>query len=116
VRNVTLANAQGRVLIKRPMPLDTDAAKVRTLVLEVLREHPGTLDTPAPAVTLDNIDAGSLTFACTAYVNSPRDVGAVKSALLFEILDRLRDAHLPLTRAQNMVVRNLPPDDVTASG
>ena len=70
------------------------------------------------AVTLDNIDAGSLTFACTAYVNSPRDVGAVKSALLFEILDRLRDARLPLTRAQNMVVRNLPPlvEDVDAQG
>ena len=118
VRNVTLANAQGRVLIKLPMPLDTDAAKVRALVLEVLHEHPGTLDTPAPAVTLDNIDANSLTFACTAYVNSPRDVGGVKSALLFEILDRLRDAHLPLTRAQNMVVRSLPPlaEDVDAQG
>ena len=72
-------------------------------------KHPATLDTPAPAVTLDNIDAGSLTFACTAYVTSPRDVGGVKSALLFEILDRLREARLPLTRAQNMVVRNLPP-------
>ncbi|MEO7073182.1 MAG: DUF3772 domain-containing protein, partial [Rhodanobacter sp.] len=116
VRNVTLANAKGRVLIKLPMPLDTDAAKVRTLVLEVLREHPGTLDTPAPAVTLDNIDAGSLTFACTAYVNSPRDVGTVKSAVLFEVLDRLRDAHLPLTRPQNMVVRNLPPEDNIQSG
>ncbi len=109
VRNVTLANAKGRVLIKLPMPLDTDAGKVRSIVLDILHEHPGTLDSPAPAVTLDNIDAGSLVFACTAYVESPRDVGAVKSALLFEILDRLRTAKLPLTRAQDMVVRNLPP-------
>lgn len=118
VRNVTLANAQGRVLIKLPMPLDTDAGKVRELVLEVLHAHPATLDTPAPTVTLDNIDAGSLTFACTTYVNSPRDVGNVKSALLFEILERLRTAHLPLTRAQNMLVRTLPPlaDDSDAQG
>lgn len=118
VRNVTLANAQGRVLIKLPMPLDTDAGKARTLILEVLLQHPGTLATPAPIVRLENIDAGSLTFACVAYVNSPRDVGGVKSDLLFAMLERLHAAKLPLTRAQNMLVRNLPPlvEDIGESG
>ena len=111
VRNVTLANAQGRVMIKLPMPLDTDANKARTLILEVLNEHAGTLTTPAPVVQLADIDAGSMTFNCIAYVNSPRDVGGVKSDLLFEVLERLRVAKLPLTRAQNMLVRNLPPLD-----
>ena len=109
VRNVTLANAQGRVQIKLPMPLDTDAGKARELILEVLRTHPGTLDTPAPSVQLDNLDGGSMLFSCTAYVNSPRDVSGVKSDLLFETLARLRDAKLPMTSPQSMVVRNLPP-------
>ena len=109
VRNVTLANAQGRVLIKLPMPLDTDASKTRKLVLEVLNEHPETLVMPAPAVLLADLDAGSMTFNCIAYVNSPRKVGGVKSDLLFTILDRLRAAELPLIRPQNMLVRNLPP-------
>lgn len=109
IRNITLANAQGRVQIKLPMPLDTDASKVRELILEVLRAHPGTLSTPAPSVTLDNLDGGSMLFSCTAYVNSPRVVSGVKSDLLFEILERLRQAKLPMTSPQSMVVRNLPP-------
>ena len=87
VRNVTLANAQGRVLIELPMPLDTDANKARTLILEVLNEHPDTLAMPAPVVQLAGLDAGSMSFNCIAYVNSPRKVGGVKSDLLFTILD-----------------------------
>jgi small-conductance mechanosensitive channel len=109
VRNVTLANAQGRVLINLPMPLDTDANKARSLILDALNEHPDTLTTPAPVVLLANLDAGSMTFNCIAYVNGPRKVGEVKSDLLFTILERLRTAELPLVRAQNMLVRNLPP-------
>jgi small-conductance mechanosensitive channel len=109
VRNVTLANAQGRVLINLPMPLDTDANKARTLILEVLNEHPETLAMPAPLVQLADLDAGSMSFNCIAYDNGPRKVGGVKSDLLFTILERLRAADLPLVRAQNMLVRNLPP-------
>jgi potassium efflux system protein len=109
VRNVTLANAQGRVLIKLPMPLDTNAGKARELILEVLHAHTGTLATPAPYVQLENLDGGTMSFNCIAYVNSPREVAAVKSDLLFEILERLRVAKLPMTSPQSMLVRTLPP-------
>ncbi|MGH8159115.1 MAG: DUF3772 domain-containing protein [Rhodanobacter sp.] len=109
VRNVTLANAQGRVQIKLPMPLDTDASKARELILEVLRVHTGTLSMPAPSVQLESLDGGTMLFSCTAYVNSPRAVSGVKSDLLFEMLERLREAKLPMTSPQSMVVRNLPP-------
>lgn len=108
VRNMTLANAQGRVSIKLSMPLDTDAGKARELLLDVLRSHAGTLSTPAPAVTLEHLDAGNMNFACIAYVASPRDVANVKSDLLFEMLERLRAAKMPLTSPQSMVVRTLP--------
>jgi small-conductance mechanosensitive channel len=107
VRNVTQANALGRAQIQLPMPLDTDAGKVRTLVLEVLNAHPGVLAEPAPYVQLANLDNGAMTFNCVAYVSSPRDAGGVKSDLLFEILERLRAARLPLIRAQ--LIRTLPP-------
>ncbi|MBB5357896.1 small-conductance mechanosensitive channel [Rhodanobacter sp. ANJX3] len=112
VRNVTLANAQGRVHITLPMPLDTDAGRAREIILDVLNAHASTLATPAPVVRLDNLDAGTMTFDCTAYVNSPRDVSAVKSDLLFETLERLRDAKLPMTSPQSMVVRTLPSPQV----
>ncbi|HZX69716.1 MAG TPA: DUF3772 domain-containing protein [Rhodanobacter sp.] len=107
VRNVTQSNALGRVQIKLPMPLDTDAGKVRALALDVLNAHPGTLATPAPYVQLANLDDGAMSFNCVAYVNSPRDASGVKSELLFEILERLRAARLPLVRTQ--LVRTLPP-------
>jgi potassium efflux system protein len=107
VRNVTQSNALGRAQIKLPMPLDTNAGKVRELVLEVLGAHPGTLVTPAPYVLLENLDAGSMTFNCVAYVGSPREVAGVKSELLFEMLERLRVARLALIRPQ--LIRTLPP-------
>jgi small-conductance mechanosensitive channel len=116
VRNVTQANALGRVQIKLPMPLDTNAGKVRELVLGILRAHHGTLATPAPYVQLENVTAGAMTFNCVAYVGSPREVGGVKSDLLFEILERLRSEKLPMSSPQSMLVRTLPPLDESIDG
>ncbi|RCS30023.1 mechanosensitive ion channel family protein [Rhodanobacter denitrificans] len=109
VRNVTLANAQGRVQIKLPMPLDTPAGKVRGLVLGILRSHRDTLAAPGPYVQLENVATGVMTFNCVAYVGSPREVSGVKSELLFEILESLRSEGLPMTSPQSMLVRTLPP-------
>jgi len=109
VRNVTLANAQGRVKISLPMPLDTDAAKARQIMLEALKAHSSTLPTPTPAVRLDDITTTSMNFTATAYVRSPRDASNVKSDMLFDILERLRVAQLPLSTPQSMLVRNLGP-------
>jgi potassium efflux system protein len=60
VRNMTLANAEGRVLIRLPMPLTTDAQRVRELILEACRAHEGVLETPAPSLTLEGIENGLL--------------------------------------------------------
>ena len=109
VRNVTHVSSQGRVRILLPMPLDTDADQARQLMLEALKSHPSTLGAPAPVVRLDNINASSMTFSITSYVRSPRDVTAVKSDILFDILARLRTANLPLSTPTSMVVRNLGP-------
>ncbi|SFQ03261.1 DUF3772 domain-containing protein [Variovorax sp. 770b2] len=96
VRNMTLANAEGRVLIRLPMPLTTDAQRVRELILEACRAHEGVLETPAPSLTLEGIENGLLIFQAIAYVASPRLAGGVRSDLLFVILDELRKAALPM--------------------
>ncbi len=72
VRNVTHANPLGLVQIKLPMPLATDAARTREIILSAFREHDDILETPAPNVFLDGIDAGNLIFNATGYVGSPR--------------------------------------------
>ncbi|MBB3228771.1 small-conductance mechanosensitive channel [Luteibacter sp. Sphag1AF] len=106
VRNMTLANPQGRVQIKLPMPLDTDAAAARTLMLDALKSHPAVQATPAPGVQLDSVDRTAMMFVATAYVGSPRDVGNVRSDLLFDVLARLRSANIPLLRPQDLVLRS----------
>jgi hypothetical protein len=50
-----------------------------------------------------------MTFTGVAYVRSPREASAVKSALLFDILSRLAKSQLPLSTPQSMIVRNLGP-------
>jgi len=97
VRNMTLANAGGRVLIRLPMPLDTDIQRVRQLMLDAFQAHPAVQASPAPSLTLEGIDQGRLLFQCIAYVASPRQAGGVRSELLFTILDAFRQAGLSLT-------------------
>jgi small-conductance mechanosensitive channel len=96
VRNMTLANAEGRVLIRLPMPLTTDANQVREVLLAACSAHDGILPTPAPSVMLDGIESGFLIFQVIAYVQSPRLAGGVRSDLLFSMLDGLKQADLPL--------------------
>lgn len=109
LRNVTHGNSLGRVKVNLPMPLDTDAAKVREIMLEALNTHAATLDTPAPYVQLDDVTSSAMSFTGIAYVHSPREASSVKSELLFDILARLAKAQLPLSTPQSMIVRNLGP-------
>ena len=99
VRNMTLANAEGRVLIRLPMPLTTNAAQVRDLMLAACEEHESVLEIPAPSVTLDAVENGLLMFLVIAYVPNPRMAGGVRSDLLFNILERLQGAQLPMVAA-----------------
>jgi small-conductance mechanosensitive channel len=96
VRNMTLRNAEGRVLIRLPMPLDTDARQVRDIMLGALHEHPAVLREPASGVTLDGVDNGLLIFQAIAYVPGPRTAAGVRSDLLFTILERLQAARVPM--------------------
>ncbi|WP_086922642.1 DUF3772 domain-containing protein [Variovorax sp. JS1663] len=96
VRNMTLANAEGRVLIRLPMPLSTDAKRARDLMLAACTEHAGVLTAPAPSVSLEGIENGMLILQAIAFVQSPRLAGGVRSDLLFTILDSFKEAGLPL--------------------
>ncbi|HEY0180423.1 MAG TPA: mechanosensitive ion channel domain-containing protein, partial [Dokdonella sp.] len=96
VRNVTLANAEGRVRLRLPVPLDADAARVRRIVLDALGAHASVLAAPAPAVLLDAIEGGALVFVATAYIANPRQAGAIRSDLLLDVLTRLRAERIAL--------------------
>jgi small-conductance mechanosensitive channel len=104
VRNVTLADPLGLVQLKLPVPLGTDAQHVRELLLQAFDADEDVLATPAPAVLLDGVDNGTLMFNATGYVNSPRIVARVRSALLFDMLSRLKEADITLARPPTMLI------------
>lgn len=111
VRNVTHANPLGRVQIKLALPVDTDAVQVRDLMLAAFIENTDMLEEPAPSVMLDGVDSTGLIFNATGYVSSPRVAYRVRSALLFAILQQLRDTGLPLVNPPTMVLQ--PPETGT---
>ena len=89
--------APGRVLLRLPAPFDTDAQRMRDVILQAFCAHEGVLSTPEPSVQLEGILNGTLTFLAIGYVSNPRNVGGVRSDLLFSILDGLRNAGLALS-------------------
>jgi small-conductance mechanosensitive channel len=113
VRNMTLINAGGRVLIALPLPLDTDAERARGIMLDAFAAHPDVQSEPAPVVQLTGIEHGLLVFQAIGYVGNPRIAGNVRSDLLFSILEALRLAGLPLS-VPTMVMA--PPSTATVNG
>jgi len=105
VRNVTHANPLGLVKILLPVPLAADADQVRSLILEIFQAHADVLKTPEPSVQLDSIDSAGMVFNATAFVNSPRAAYGVRSALLFDVLRRLREADISLVKPPGLVLR-----------
>ncbi len=109
VRNVTYTDPIGMVQIKLPMPLSTDTRRARDLLLEAFVAHPGVLESPKPNVQLDGIDGQHLVFNATGYVSSPRAAYGVKSDLLFDVLERLREAGLPLGASPTVLMAPAAP-------
>lgn len=105
VRNVTLANAQGRVRIRLPLTLDCDAEQARDIVKSSLAAHPALLSTPAPSVLLDGIEGTALILIATAYTPSPRQTAGIRSELLFDILARLRGAGIALSTTTYLTLK-----------
>ncbi|MEO7199371.1 MAG: DUF3772 domain-containing protein [Dokdonella sp.] len=102
VRNISLANAEGRIHMRLPLPMTTDARRARQVMLQAIAVQPDILATPAPAVLLDGIEANMLMFTVVAFVASPRVAGGVRSELLFEILARLAAEEIALTSARDL--------------
>ena len=89
IRNMTMTNTLGRIQLQFSVPLGTDMAKLRQLLLEMFAGNRQVLAEPAPSVYIDSINGGMVAMNCYAYVSSPRDVYGVRSELLFELLQQL---------------------------
>jgi small-conductance mechanosensitive channel len=97
IRNMTMGNAQGRIQIQFSVPLSTDVAAVRQILLDCYSEHVGVLAEPAPSVFIDSIANGQVAINSFAYVSGPRAVYGVRSDLYFTMLQKFAAAHIALS-------------------
>lgn len=104
VRNVTMGNALGVVGITLTLPLETDANRVRELLLAAYHEHEAILDAPATSVSFKDLTSSGMVIGVSGYVAGPRQVSGTRSDLLFTILGRLRDEGIALSSPQSMVL------------
>ncbi|WP_312241524.1 DUF3772 domain-containing protein [Pantoea sp.] len=104
VRNATMGNAQGVATILLTFPLNIDPVRVREILLEVYNENERVLELPEPSVTFKDLTPQGIVLSVTGNVASPRQVGSVKSDLLFDILTRLRKEGIMLSTPQTMII------------
>lgn len=107
IRNMTLADPLGRMQIQFAVPIATDVVRVREIVMAIYAGNPAVLADPAPVVFIDALSGGQVQFNSFAYVAGPRAAYSTRSALLFELLDRLRAAgvHLETPAQEVRIVR-----------
>jgi small-conductance mechanosensitive channel len=115
VRNVTMASPLGVVTVKFNLPVDTDAAAVRDMMMASMEAQSEVLEKPAPSVTLDGFTATSLVFSASCFVNSPRSAARMRSEITFDILARLREAGLALSSTQQVTILQQPAPHSSAS-
>ena len=99
-----MGNAQGVATILLTFPLNIDPVRVREILLEVYNENERVLETPEPSVTFKDLTPQGIVLSVTGNVSSPRQVGSVKSDLLFDILTRLRKEGIMLSTPQTMII------------
>ena len=97
IRNMTMGNALGRIQIQFSVPLSTDVAAVRTILLDSYAAHVAVLAEPAPSVFIDSIANGQVAINSFAYVSGPRAVYGVRSDLYFTMLQTFAAAGIALS-------------------
>ncbi|HEX8447774.1 MAG TPA: DUF3772 domain-containing protein [Sphingomonas sp.] len=96
IRNMTLADPIGRMQIVFAVPIGSDVAAARTILLEIYADHPGVLKDPEPVVFIDDLAGGQVKMQSFAYVAGPRAAYPTRSAVLFEMIARFSAAGIHL--------------------
>lgn len=91
VLNKTLSGPLGRIQIQFSVPIESDAALVRSIVLDCFAQQEAVLAEPAPSAFIDSIIDGRILFNCFAHVASPRAAYGARSAVLLQLLPTLRE-------------------------
>ncbi len=110
IRNMTTADALGRIQLQFSVPLGTDVAMLRGLLLDIYAANPTVLEQPAPSVFIDSISGGLVAINSFAYVPTSRNVYGTRSELLFELLQQVAAHDIRLVTPTEIRVLHDPQD------
>ena len=103
VKNWTHGNIIGRVTVKVGVSYDSDAEKVREILLAVAAEHPAVLKMPAPYVLFAAFGDSALDFELRCIISDIQQRLAVLSDLNFAVLARFRTEGIEIPFPQRVV-------------
>ena len=106
--------ALGRISIAFSVPLNTDIAKLKQVLLGIYTSHEAVLETPAPAMYVDSINGSVINITSFGHVSSPRNVYSTRSDLLFELLRQTAAEGIALVSATDIHLVRDPADAVPA--
>lgn len=114
VQNLTMDGALGRISIAFSVPLNTDIAKLKEVLLGIYTSHEAVLETPAPSMYVDSINGSVVNITSFGHVSSPRNVYGTRSDLLFELLRQTAAEGIALVSATDIHLVRDPADPVPA--
>lgn len=103
VKNWTLHNNIGRVIIPVGVSYDSNPEQVRDILLEVARNHPQVLSHPEPFVYFEDFGNSALNFSLYAYVLNITQSISVRTDLRIAILKAFRAAGIEIPFPQTDV-------------
>jgi potassium efflux system protein len=99
VKNWTLHNYSGRIVIPVSVRYASDARKVREILLTVARANSQVMTSPEPSVQLDEFAAETMVFKLYVYVYDLTKGGSVRTDLRIAILEAFAAARVPMVNA-----------------
>jgi small-conductance mechanosensitive channel len=103
VKNWTHGNILGRVTVQVGVSYDSDAEKVREILLAIANEHPFVLKEPAPFVLFTAFGDSALNFELRCIIRDIQQRLSVMSELNFAVLARFREAGIEIPFPQRVV-------------
>lgn len=109
VKNISLRDASGRVVITIGVAYGSDPERVRQILLDCARAHPQVLADPPPYVVFQDFGASALTFELDCFIVDNRLHNTVVSDLRFAILKRMNEEGIEIPfPQQDLNLRDWP--------
>ncbi|ARP98474.1 DUF3772 domain-containing protein [Pseudorhodoplanes sinuspersici] len=91
VKNRTHIDTFARVSVPIGVAYDSDVAKVRDTLMQIAKDHPHVMQSPAPTVFLTGFGDSAINFELGWLVRNIGDAAGVKSDICFSILEKFRE-------------------------